>query len=137
MIFTSTTFKKLLPWILIILLGVVIYGGFRYYASKVEELTINNSNLQHQLSQVNTNYLTLQNMYNISLKQNEELQKSQRESLEYVTSLKRKLLDLNFDEEYIKDKESLLKHINEYEKCYSEYVIKDPSIKCYGENNGR
>lgn len=133
MIFTSATFKKLLPWILIILLGVVLYGGFRYYANKVEELVISNNNLQHQLSQVNTNYLTLQNMYNISLRQNEELQKSQRESLEYVTELKRKLLDLNFDEEYSKDKDSLLKHINEYEKCYSINVISNPSYKCYKE----
>ena len=102
------SFKKLLPWILIILLGTVIYGGFVYYAGKVDELTISNNNLQHQLSQVNTNYATLQNMYTISLKQNEELQKSQKESLEYVAELKRKLFDVDFEEEYAKNKEAFL-----------------------------
>lgn len=129
------SFKKLLPWILIILLGTVIYGGFVYYAGKVDELTISNNNLQHQLSQVNTNYATLQNMYTISLKQNEELQKSQKESLEYVAELKRKLFDVDFEEEYAKNKDAFLKSINDYEKCYSANVIKNPSVKCYGENN--
>jgi transposase len=131
------SFKKLLPWILIILLGTVIYGGFVYYAGKVDELTISNNNLQHQLSQVNTNYATLQNMYTISLKQNEELQKSQKESLEYVAELKRKLFDVDFEEEYTKNKEAFLKSINDYEKCYSANVIKNPSFKCYGESNGK
>lgn len=131
------SFKKLLPWILIILLGTVIYGGFVYYAGKVDELTISNNNLQHQLSQVNTNYATLQNMYTISLKQNEELQKSQKESLEYVAELKRKLFDVDFEEEYAKNKEAFLKSINDYEKCYSANVIKNPSFKCYGESNGK
>lgn len=127
--------KKFLPWILIALLGLVIYGGFRYYANKVEELTINNVTLQTQLSQVNNNYSSLQNMYDISIKQYEELQKSQKESLEYVSELKRKLTDLDFKKEYDKDKETLLKNINDYEKCYSKHVIKDPSYKCYGEKN--
>lgn len=130
-----TLLRKFLPWILIILLGVIIYGGFRYYANKVEELTISNATLQTQLSQVNTNYSTLQNMYSISIKQYEELQKSQKESLEYVSELKQKLTELNFREEYSKDKESLLKNINDYEKCYSKNVIKDPSYKCHGEKN--
>ena len=107
--------RKFLPWILIILLGVVLYGSFRYYANRVEELTISNTTLQTQLSQVNTNYSTLQNMYSISIKQYEELQKSQKESLEYVSELKQKLTDLNFREEYSKDKESLLKSINDYQ----------------------
>lgn len=132
---TLTLLRKFLPWILIILLGVVIYGGFRYYANKVEELTISNTTLQTQLSQVNTNYSTLQNMYSISIKQYEELQKSQKESLEYVSELKQKLTELNFREEYSKDKETLLININNYEKCYSKNVIKDPSYKCYGEKN--
>lgn len=127
--------RKFLPWILIILLGVVLYGGFRYYANRVEELTISNTTLQTQLSQVNTNYSTLQNMYSISIKQYEELQKSQKESLEYVSELKQKLTELNFREEYSKDKESLLKSINDYEKCYSKNVIKNPLYKCYGEKN--
>ena len=131
------SFKKLLPWILIILLGAVLYGGFRYYASKVEELTITNNNMQHQLSQVNTNYTTLQNMYNISIKQNEELIKNQKESLEYVSELKHKLTDLDFSVEYEKDKDALLKNINDYEKCYSKNVIKDPTYKCYGVKNGK
>jgi transposase len=131
----TTIFKKLFPYILIITLGMVLYCGFRYYTEKVESLTISNNNLQHQLSQVNTNYSTLQNMYSISIKQYEELQKSQKESLEYVSELKQKLTELNFREEYSKDKESLLKSINDYEKCYSKNVIKNPSYKCYGEKN--
>ena len=127
--------KKFLPWILLAILGLVLYGGFRYYANKVEELTIDKTTLQTQLSQVNTNYTTLQTMYNISIKQYEELQKSQKESLEYVSELKRKLTELDFNEEYNKDKETLLKNINDYEKCYSKHVITNPSYKCYGEKN--
>lgn len=127
--------KKFLPYIIIVLMGVIIYSGFVYYANKIEVLTTEKTTLQTQLSQVNTNYSTLQNMYSISIKQYEELQKSQKESLEYVSELKRKLTELDFNEEYNKDKETLLKSINDYEKCYSKNVIKDPSYKCYGEKN--
>lgn len=126
-----TLLKKIWPYLLLVVLGLVLYGGFRYFTNKVEELTQQNTILQTQNAEVNNNYTTLQNMYSISMKQVEELQKQQKESLEYVTELRIALNEIDLEKAYETDKDGLLKTINDYEKCYARNLIKNPTIKCY------
>ena len=70
------------------------------------------------------------NMYSISMKQVEELQKQQKESLNYVETLKQALNEINLKEEYNKDSVKLLNDINDYEKCMAKN-FKDPYKHCY------
>ena len=123
--------KKIWPYLLIAVLGIAIYFGFVYFSNKVEELTRQNTLLEERNAEINNNYNTLKNMYNISLKQVEELQKQQKESLQYVADLRQKLNDMDLKKAYTEDADKLLKTINDYEKCYSINLIKNPSYKCY------
>ena len=61
----------------------------------------------------------------------EDLQKQQKESLEYVTELRIALNEIDLEKAYETDKDGLLKTINDYEKCYARNLIKNPTIKCY------
>lgn len=130
MIATASIIKKIWPYLLISILGLAIYGGFRYYSGKIEELSRQNAVLQTQNTEINNNYNTLQNMYSISMKQVEELQKQQKESLNYVETLKQALNEINLKEEYNKDSVKLLNDINDYEKCMAKN-FKDPYKHCY------
>lgn len=131
MLAVLSVLKKIWPYLLIAILGLAIYFGFVHFSNKIEELTRQNTILEEKNSEINNNYNTLKNMYNISLKQVEELQKQQKESIQYVSELKQKLNDMDLRKEYSKDAEKLLKTINDYEKCYSINLIKDPTKKCY------
>lgn len=133
MILAAPLIKKALPYIIIVVLGLAIFGGFKYYSNKIEELSRQNAVLIEQNAEINNNYNTLQNLYNISIKQVEELQKQQKESLQYVAQLKQELNGMNLKEAYEKDALKLLENINQYEKCYSLNTIKDPTYKCYKE----
>lgn len=131
MLTVLSVLKKIWPYLLIAILGLSIYFGFVYFSNKIEELTRQNTILEEKNSEINNNYNTLKNMYNISLKQVEELQKQQKESIQYVSELKQALNDMDLRKEYSKDSEKLLKTINDYEKCYALNLIKYPSKKCY------
>ena len=130
MIAVLSILKKIWPYLLIVALGLAIYGGFRYYSNKIEELSRQNAILQAQNAEINNNYNTLQNMYSISMKQVEELQKQQKESLNYVESLKQALNEVNLKEAYDKDSIKLLNDINDYEKCMAKN-FKNPYKHCY------
>ena len=79
MIISTSLIKKALPYIIIVILGLSIYFGFVYFSNKIEKLSRENTQLQNQNAEVNNNLNTLKNLYNISLKQVEELQKQQQE----------------------------------------------------------
>lgn len=131
MLATLSIIKKIWPYLLIAVLGLAIFFGFKYYSGRIEDLTRQNTILEEKNSEINNNYNTLKNMYNISLKQVEELQKQQKESLQYVANLRQALNEMDLRKEYSKDAEKLLNTINDYEKCYSINTIKNPSMKCY------
>lgn len=131
MIISASLIKKALPYLIIIALGVSIYAGFRYYSGRIENLTRENTQLQTQNAEVNNNLNTLKNLYNISLKQVEELQNQQKESLGYVAELRQALNSMDLKKAYEEDADKLLKTINDYEKCYAINTIKNPSMKCY------
>lgn len=133
MVITASLIKKALPYIIIAVLGLSIYGGFRYYSGKIEDMTRENAQLQAQNAEISNNYNTLQNLYNISLKQAEELIKQQKDSQQYVAKLRQKLNEMDLAKAYGEDAEKLLQTINDYEKCYALNTIKDPSLKCYKE----
>lgn len=133
MIITTSLIKKALPYIIIVVLGLSIFCGFRYYSGKIENMSRENAQLQAQNAEISNNYNTLQNLYNISLKQAEELIKQQKESQQYVAELRQKLNDIDLKKAYGEDAEKLLQTINDYEKCYAINTIKDPSLKCYKE----
>ena len=133
MLAALSVLKKIWPYLLIAILGLAIYFGFVHFSNKVEELTRENTILEERNAEINNNYNTLKNMYNISLKQVEELQKQQKESLQYVSDLRQKLNEMDLKKAYAEDAEKLLKTINDYEKCYSANLIKNPSYKCYKE----
>ena len=133
MILAAPLIKKALPYIIIVVLGMAIFGGFKYYSNKIEELSRQNAVLIEQNAEVNNNLNVIQNLYNISLKQVEELQKQQKESLQYVSELKQALNEMNLSNAYEEDADKLLKTINDYEKCYAINTIKNPSMKCYKE----
>lgn len=133
MIISASLIKKALPYIIIAVLGLSIYGGFRYYSGKIEDMTRENAQLQAQNAEISNNYNTLQNLYNISLKQAEELIKQQKDSQQYVAELRQKLNEMDLAKAYGEDAGKLLQTINDYEKCYAINTIKDPSLKCYKE----
>lgn len=133
MVITASLLKKALPYIIIAVLGLSIYGGFRYYSGKIEDMTRENTQLQAQNAEISNNYKTLQNLYNISLKQAEELIKQQKDSQQYVAELRQKLNEMDLAKAYGEDAGKLLQTINDYEKCYALNTIKDPSLKCYKE----
>lgn len=133
MVISASLIKKALPYIIIVILGLSIYFGFVYFSNKIEKLSRENTQLQNQNAEVNNNLNTLKNLYNISLKQVEELQKQQKESLQYVSELKQALNEMNLSQAYNEDAEKLLQTINDYEKCYALNTIKDPTLKCYKE----
>ena len=131
MLATLSVIKKIWPYLLIATLGLAIFFGFRYYSNKVEDLTRQNTILETQNAEMNNNYNTLKNLYNISLKQAEELAKQQKESQQYVAELRQALNEIDLKKAYDEDADKLLKTINDYEKCYALNVIKNPSYKCY------
>ena len=131
MVATLSIIKKIWPYLLIAILGLAIYFGFVHFSNQVEELTRQNTILEAQNAEMNSNYNTLKNLYNISLKQAEELQKQQKESQQYVAELRQALSSMNLKKAYAEDADKLLQTINDYEKCYSINLIKNPSYKCY------
>lgn len=120
--------KKYFSLILILVLLLSISFGFIYYSNKIESISEENAKLEMQLSQEKNNLDAMKNMYSIALKQNEELQKNQKDALIYVSNLKSELNSIKLDNI---DRKELVDKINEYEKCYSKNLIKNPSIKCY------
>ena len=80
MVAALSIIKKIWPYLLIAILGIAIYLGFVHFSNQVEELTRQNTILEAQNAEMNNNYNTLKNLYNISLKQAEELAKQQKES---------------------------------------------------------
>ena len=131
MVATLSIIKKIWPYLLIAILGLAIYFGFVHFSNQVEELTRQNTILEAQNAEMNSNYNTLKNLYNISLKQAEELQKQQKESQQYVAELRQALSSMDLKKAYAEDADKLLQTINDYEKCYSINLIKNPSYKCY------
>lgn len=131
MVAALSVIKKIWPYLLIATLGLAIFFGFRYYSNKVEDLTRQNTILETQNAEINNNYNTLKNLYNISLKQAEELAKQQKEAQGYVAELRQALNSMDLKKAYEEDADKLLKTINDYEKCYAINTIKNPSMKCY------
>ena len=131
MLAVLSVLKRIWPYLLIAILGLAIYFGFVHFSNQIEELTRQNTILEERNAEINNNYNTLKNMYNISLKQVEELQRQQKESLQYVADLRQKLNEMDLKKAYSEDAKKLLKTINDYENCYSGNLIKDPSHKCY------
>ena len=133
MLAALSVIKKIWPYLLIAILGLAIYFGFVHFSNQIEDLTRQNTILEAQNAEINNNYNTLKNLYNISLKQAEELAKQQKASQQYVAEVKQKLNEMNLQKAYTEDADKLLKIINDYEKCYSINLIKNPSYKCYKE----
>lgn len=131
MVAALSIIKKIWPYLLIAILGIAIYLGFVHFSNQVEDLTRQNTILEAQNAEMNSNYNTLKNLYNISLKQAEELAKQQKESQQYVAELRQALSSMDLKKAYAEDADKLLQTINDYEKCYSINLIKNPSYKCY------
>ena len=131
MLATLSVIKKIWPYLLIATLGLAIFFGFRYYSNKIEDLTRQNTILETHNAEINNNYNTLKNLYNISLKQAEELAKQQKEAQGYVAELRQELNSMDLKKAYEEDADKLLKTINDYEKCYAINTIKNPMMKCY------
>lgn len=122
-------FLRILPYLIIVVMGVVLYGMFSHYKSTIEDLQETVVILQTQKAEVENNYSSLKEIYNISLTQIEELRKSEKQSLEYIAEYERQLHDIEFGTEYDKDSVKLLANINEYERCWAKN-FNNPSTKC-------
>lgn len=110
---------------LIIALGVGIYGGFRYMSNELsitkeqnQTLIIKNNELQNQIKTISTTA-------NVTVEQMEQIRKNEKESLKYIseTNLKIDALELNEDSNII------LMKINNYEVCMAKNSL-NPEIKC-------
>lgn len=126
-------FLKFLPYIIIVVLGLIMSFGMIYYTKRITSLTEDKMILETKNSEISNNYNTLQNMYSISMKQAEELQKQQKESLTYVSEVEQALTEIDLGKQYDADAIKLLNGINEYEKCMAKN-FKKPYVKCYVEN---
>lgn len=126
-------FLKFLPYIIIVVLGLIISLGMMYYTKQITSLTEDKMILETKNAEISNNYNTLQNMYSISMKQAEELQKQQKESLNYVSEVEQALTEIDLGKQYDEDAIKLLNGINEYEKCMAKN-FKKPYVKCYVEN---
>lgn len=122
--------KKLFPYILILVLGVSLYAIFISYSNKIESISKENQEITEKLNISNTNYDLLNNTVDIIYKQNEELEKNKKDSIESIESIKIKIDDSNIIDIYNNDKDMLLDKINQYEKCYSRNLISNPENNC-------
>lgn len=122
--------KKLFPYILILVLGVSLYAIFISYSNKIESISKENQEITEKLNISNTNYDLLNNTVDIIYKQNEELEKNKKDSIESIESIKIKIDDSNIIDIYNNDKDMLLDKINQYEKCYSRNLIFNPENNC-------
>lgn len=118
-------FLKLLPYLVIVALGFGIYFGFRYYESKISQLTADYTCVVNENNSLKEENKSLKEQNNITVEQLENIQNQVYESVTYVSDTSNKIDALKLDG----DKNTLLAQINAYEICVAQNS-RNPSIKC-------
>jgi len=118
-------FLKLLPYLIIIVLGFSIYFGFKHYESKISQLTTNYTCVVNENNSLKEEIKSLKEMNNITIEQLQNIQKQVYESVTYVADTSSKIDSLKLDEK----KETLIAKINAYEICVAQNS-RNPFIKC-------
>ena len=118
-------FLKLLPYFFIIVMGFGIYFGFRYYESKISQLTTDYTCVVNENNSLKEENRVLKESNQITVEQLENIQKQVYESVTYVSDTSNKIDTLKLDE----DKNTLINKINVYEICVAQNS-RNPEIKC-------
>ena len=118
-------FLKLLPYLIILVLGFSIYFGFRHYESKISQLTTDYTCVVNENNSLKEEIASLKEINNITTEQLQNIQKQVYESVTYVTDTSNKIDTLKLDE----DKNTLINKINAYEICVAQNS-RNPEIKC-------
>lgn len=118
-------FLKLLPYLLIIVLGLGIYFGFRYMSNEIASVESENASLIVEKNELENRLTSIAEMNNITVEQLETLIHNEHESQEYIANVSNKVDNLNLNN----DIDEILVKINNYEKCMAENSLK-PEVKC-------
>lgn len=118
-------FIKILPYLIIVMLGVTIYAGFRYMSSELEKAKERNICLTTENAELLNRVETLEETNTTTINQLLELQNNEHKSLEYINKTN------DYIDNYVidNDRKQLLLKINTYEECMSKNSL-EPSIKC-------
>lgn len=118
-------FLKCLPYIIIIVLGLSIFYGFKYMANKLTEskqieqtLSIENKLLQEKIK-------SNEELTQISIKQLEKMRQNEQVAIDKINDNDNKINSLQLN----KINDIILNKINEHEDCVANN-FKKPNIKC-------
>lgn len=118
-------FLKLLPYLLIIILGVSIYGGFRYMSNKVSEAENQAQCLLTEKNQLEAQLKILKEASSLTAEQLESLRKNEKASLKYINDKNIEINNLTLNEE----PDIMLLKINAYEECVAKNSL-NPKVIC-------
>ena len=118
-------FLKLLPYLLIVVLGASLYFGFVHMSNKIAESERQNQCLILEKQELQNQIESLKAVSTLTVEQLESLRKSEKESLKYINEKNNEINSLTFSEE----PDIMLKKINAYEECIAKNSL-NPSIIC-------
>jgi hypothetical protein len=118
-------FLKVLPYLLVVVLGICIFFGFRYMSNQLSQANAEKQCLIDEKNALTAELDGLKEQNAITINQLEQLQKNEKESLNNVLTSSAEIDNINLSG----DKAELLKKINEHEKCVATNSLK-PTVKC-------
>lgn len=118
-------FLKLLPYLLIVVLGASLYFGFVHMSNKIAESERQNQCLTLEKQELQNQIESLKAVSSLTVEQLESLRKNEKESLKYINEKNNQINSLTFSEE----PDIMLMKINAYEECIAKNSL-NPSIIC-------
>ena len=118
-------FLKLLPYLLIIVLGASLYFGFVHMSNKIADSERQNQCLILEKQELENQVKSLKEVSSLSVEQLESLRKSEKESLKYINEKNNEINALTLTEE----PDIMLKKINAYEECIAKNSL-NPEVIC-------
>lgn len=102
-----------------------LIGGLKYYQNKFEITQNNLIIMETKNKQLESDKIALQKTTSISLKQLEEIRKSEKKSIQYIAEKNKQIDNITFSEPI----DIILIKINKYEECMTVNFNK-PEVNC-------
>ena len=118
-------FLKLLPYLLIVVLGASLYFGFVHMSNKIAESERQNQCLILEKQELQNQIESLKAVSTLTVEQLESLRKNEKESLKYINEKNNEINSLTLSEE----PDIMLVKINAYEECIAKNSL-NPSVIC-------
>lgn len=118
-------FLKLLPYLIIITLGISLFCGFKYMTNKLSESETQKQILIMQNAEIKNQMETTNELMQSSLEQIERMKKNEKQSLNNINKHNAEINSLELSE----DRRVVLEKINAYENCMAMNSL-NPYKKC-------